>query len=93
MSPTCLTPFPFQPMHAWLVWCWPACVWSVYGHVVAAAVVLLVHDCLSRPKVSFFAVGSLALQQAFARSDVSVVMPVSVLAGTVPVASGRHGTF
>ena len=87
------TSFPFRPMHAWVVWCWPACVWSVYGHVVAPAVVLLLHGCLSRLMVSLFAVGSLALQRAFARSDVVVVMPVSVLVGNVPVALSRHGTF
>ena len=91
--PTRPTPFPFRPMHAWLFWCWPACVWSVYGHVVAAAVVLLVHGCLRRLMVGFYAVGSLALQRAFARSDVVVVMPVSVLVGHVPFAFGRHGTF
>ena len=91
--PTCPTPFLFRPMHAWLVWCWPACVWSVYGDVVAAAVVLFVHACLSRSMAGLFAVSSLALQQAFAPSDVVVVMPVSVLVGNVPVALGRHGTF
>ena len=72
VPPIRLTPLPFLPMHAWLVWCWPPCVWSVYGHVVAAAVVLLVHGCLSRLMVRPFAVGSLALQRAFARSDVVV---------------------
>ena len=81
-----LTPFPFRLMHAWLVWCW-------LGHVVAAAVVLLVHCCLSHLMVGLFAVGSLALQQAFARSDLLVVMPVSVLVGNPLVALGRHGTF
>ena len=91
--PTRPTPFPFRPMHAWLLWCWPACVRSVYGHVVAAAVVLLVHGCLSRLMAGLFAVGSLALQRAFAQSDVVLVMPVSVLVGNVPVALGRHGTF
>ena len=79
--PTCWGKFPFRPMHAWLVWCWPACTWSVYGHVVAAAAVLLVHGCLSRLMVGLFGVGSLALQRALARSDLvhAVVMPVSVL--------------
>ena len=65
---------------------------SVYGHVVAAAVVVLVHGCLSRPMVGLFGGGSLALQRALARSDVVVVMPVSVFVGNVPVALGRHGT-
>ena len=31
MSPTHWTPFLFRPVHAWLVLCWPACVWSVYS--------------------------------------------------------------
>ena len=26
--------FPFRPLNAWLVWCWPACVRSVYCRVV-----------------------------------------------------------
>ena len=48
VPPSRWTPFPFQPVHAWLVWCWPACVWSVYGHVAAAAVVWLVRGCRGR---------------------------------------------
>ena len=80
-------------MHAWPVWCRLACVWSVYGHVVATAVVLLVHGCLSRAIVGLLVVSSLAPQRALARSDVVVVMPVSLLVGNVPVALGRHGTF
>ena len=87
------SPFPFGPMHAWLVWCWPACVWSVYGHVVAAAVVSLVHGCLTRLMVGLFGVGLLPLPRALALSDVVVVMPLSVSVGNVPVALGRHGTF
>ena len=84
VSPTRWTPFPFRPMHAWLVWCWPALVWYVYGHVVAAAVVLLVHGCVSRLMVGLLGVGSLALQRASARSDVArvVAMLVSVLVGS-----------
>ena len=87
VSPTLWTPFPFRPMHAWLVWCWPACVWSVYGHVVAAAAVLLVHGCLSHLMVGLFGVGSLALQQSPAQLDVVrvVVMPVSVMVGCARV--------
>ena len=87
VSPTPWTPFPLRPMHAWLVWCWPACAWSVYGHVVAAGAVLLVHGCLSRLMVGLFRVASLALQRALARSDVVrvVVMPVSVLVGCARV--------
>ena len=93
MWPIRPTPLLFRAMHAWLFWCWPACVWSLYGHVLAAAVALLVHGCLSSLIVGLFAVGSLALQRAFARSDVVVVVPVSVLVGNVPVALGRHGIF
>ena len=77
------TPFPFRPMHAWPVWCWPACVWSVYGHAVAAAVVLLVWGHVGRLMVGLFAVGSLALQRALAQSDLVRVgaLLVSTLVG------------
>ena len=77
----CVRGYSGRPLHAWLVWCWPPCVWSVYGRVVAAAVVLLVHCCVSRLMVGLFGVGSLALLQALARSDVVrvVVLLVSVL--------------
>ena len=54
-------PFPFRPVHAWLVWCWPACVWSVYGHVAAAAAVWLVRGCRGRLMVGWVRVGSVAL--------------------------------
>ena len=83
VSPTRWTPFPFRPLHAWLVWCSPACVWSVYGDVVAAAVVLLVHGCVSRLMVGLFGVGFLALLRALAWSHVVrvVVLFVSVLVG------------
>ena len=83
LSPTRWTPFLFRPLHAWLVWCWPACVWSVDGHVVAFAVVWLIHGCVSRLMVGLFGVGSLALLRALARSDVVrvVVLLVSVLVG------------
>ena len=104
VSPTRWTPFPFRPMHAWLVWCCLACVSSVYDHVVAAAAVLLVHGCLSHLMVGLFGVGSLTLQRSLARSDVVrvVVMPVSVWVGcarvvlyktrrvTLPVVVWRH---
>ena len=53
---------------------------------MAAAVVLLVHGCLSRLIVSSFAVCSLALHRVFARSEVVVVMPVLLLVGIVRVA-------
>ena len=83
VSPTRWTPFPSRPMHAWPVWCRPACVWSVFCHVVAAAVVLLVHGRVSRLMSGLFGVGSLALQRAPARSDVVrvVAMLASVLVG------------
>ena len=61
MSPTCRTPFPFRPVHAWLVWCWPACVWSVYGQVAAAAALWLVRGCLGRLMVGLVCLGSVAL--------------------------------
>ena len=48
-------------MHAWLVWCRPACVWSVYGHVAAAAAVCLVCGCRGRLMVGLVPVGSVAL--------------------------------
>ena len=69
VSPTCWTPFPYRLMHVRPVWCWRACVWSVYGHVVAAALVLLVRGCVSRLLVGLFGVRSSALQQALAQSD------------------------
>ena len=34
LSPTHGMPFPFRLLHARLVWCWPACVWSVYCQLV-----------------------------------------------------------
>ena len=79
MSPTRWTPFLFRPMHAWPVWRWPACVWSVYGHLVAAAVVLLVCGRGSRLMVGLFGVGSLALQRALAQSDLVHVGTLLVL--------------
>ena len=83
VSPTRQTPLPSRPMHAVLVWCWPACVWSVDGHVVAAAAVLLSNGCLSHLMVGCFGIGSFALQRAVAQSDavLIVVMPVLVLVG------------
>ena len=59
--PTRCAPFPFRPVHAWLVWCWPAFVWSVYGPMAAAAAVLLVRGRLGRLMVSLVCVGSIAL--------------------------------
>ena len=62
-------------------------MWSVYGHVVAGAVVLLVHGCVSRLMVGLFGVGCLALLRALARSNVVrvVVLLVSVLVGRARV--------
>ena len=59
--PTHWTPFPFRPVHAWLVSCWLACVWSVYGQVPAAAAVWLVRGYLGRLMVGLLCVGSVAL--------------------------------
>ena len=58
--PSRWTPFPFRPVHAWLVWCWPACVWSVYGYVAAAAAVWLVRGRRGRLMVGWVRVGSVA---------------------------------
>ena len=58
LPPSRWTPFPFRPVHAWLVWCWPACVWSVYGHVAAAAAVWLVRGCRGCLMVGWVRVGS-----------------------------------
>ena len=77
--PTLWRLFLYRPMHVWPVWCWPACVPSVYGHVVAAAVVLLVRCCVSRLLVGLFGVGSLALQRALAQSDLVRVGALLVL--------------
>ena len=55
------TPFPSRPVHAWLVPCWPACVWSVDGQVAAAAAVWLVCACLGSLMVGLIGVGCVAL--------------------------------
>ena len=55
------TPFPLRLVHAWLVCCWPACVWSVYGHVAAAAAVWLVRSCRGRLMVDWVRMSSVAL--------------------------------
>ena len=74
VSPTHWTLFLFRPVHAWLVFCWPACVLCVYGQVAAAAAVWLVRDCLGRLMVGLVCVGSVAL------------LPVVVLPNVVCVA-------
>ena len=59
--PTRWAPFVFRPVHAWLVRRWPACVWSAYGQVVAAAVVWLVCGCRGGLMVGRVRVGPVAL--------------------------------
>ena len=87
VSLTLWTPFPFRPVHAWLVWCWPACVWSVYGQVAAAAAVLLVRGCLGRLMVGLVCVGSIALLPVVVPPHVvyAAGMSVSVLVSGVVV--------
>ena len=79
LSPTLWTPFPFRPVHAWLVWCWPACVWSVYGQVAAAAAVLLVRGRLGRLMVGLVCVGSIALLPVVVPPNVVYAAGMSVL--------------
>ena len=78
MSPTRCTPFPFRPVHAWLVCCWPACVWSVYGLVAAAAAVWLVRGCLGRLMVGLVCVGAIALLPLVVLPNVVCVAGTSV---------------
>ena len=61
LSPTHGTPFLLRPLHAWPVWCCPACVWSGYCRVVFSAAVWLVPRCVSRLVVGLCVVGSIAL--------------------------------
>ena len=72
VSPTRWTPFLLRPVHAWMVWCWPACVWSAYGQVAAAAAVWWVRGCLGRLMVGLVCVGSVALLQVVASSNFRV---------------------
>ena len=87
VSATLWTPFPFRPVHAWLVWCWPACVWSVYGQVAAAPAVLLVGGRLGRLMVGLVCVGSIALLPVVVPPHVvyAAGMSVSVLVSGVVV--------
>ena len=80
-------PFPFRPVHAWLVWCWPACVWSVYGQVAAAAAVLLARGRLGRLIIGMVCVGSIALLPVVVPPHVvyAAGMSVSVLVNGVVV--------
>ena len=73
-SPTHGTPLPSRPLHAWLVWCWPACVRSVYCRVAFPAAVWLIHGCVIRLMVRLCAVWSIALQPALAQPDVALVV-------------------
>ena len=92
VSPALWTPFPYRPMHVRPVWCWLACVRSVYGHVVSAAVVLLVRGRVSHLLVGLFGVGSLALQRALAQSDLlrAGVLLVAVLVGATCLGPARY---
>ena len=87
VSPTLWTPFPFRPVHAWLVWCWPACVWSVYGLGAAAAAMLLVPGRLGRLMVGLVCVGSIALLPVVVLPHIvyAAGMSVSVLVSGVVV--------
>ena len=92
VSPARWTQFSYRPMHVWPVWCWPACVRSVHGNVVAAVVVLLPCGRVSRLLVSLFSVGSLLLQRALAHSDLlrAGVLLVAVLVGASCVGVARY---
>ena len=87
VSPTLWPPFPFRPVHAWLVWCRPACVWSVYGQVAAAAAMLLVRGRLICLMVSLVCVGCIALLPMVVPPNVvyAAGMSVSVLVSGVVV--------
>ena len=85
MSPTHGTPFPLRHLHARLVWCWPACLWSVYCRVFFSEAFWLVHCCVSRLTIGLFVVGSIALQPAPAQPDVVLV----VLSASPEVCCGR----
>ena len=74
-------PLPFSAVHAWLVWCWLACVWSVYGRAVGSPALLSVHGCVNLLTGGLFVVASFALKLALAEPDLVrvVVMSVSLL--------------
>ena len=78
VSSTRWTPFLFRPLNAWLVWCWPACMWSVYGQVAAAAAVWLVRRSPGRPMVGLVCVGSIALLPVVVSPNVVCVAGTSV---------------
>ena len=78
VSPTRWTSFPLRPVHTWLIRCAPACVWSVYGQVAAAAAVWLVRGCLGRLMVGLVCVGLVALLLVVASPNVVCVASTSV---------------
>ena len=82
VSPTRWMPFLLRPVHAWLARCWPACVWSVYLQVAAAAAVWLVRGCLGRLMVGLVCVGSVALLPVVASPNIFCVAGTSM---SVPV--------
>ena len=92
VSPARWTPFSYRPVHVRQVWCWPACVRSVYGHVVFAVVVVLVRGGVSRLLVGLFGVRSLSLQRALAQWDLwrAGVLLVAVLVGASCVGPARY---
>ena len=92
VSPGRWTPFPSRPMHIRPVWCWSACVRSVFGQFVAAAVVLLVRGRVSRLLVGLFGVCPLLLQRALAQSDLLRVgaLLVAVLVRASCVGPARY---
>ena len=92
MSPARWTLFSYQPMHVRSVWCWPACVRSVSGHVVSAVAVLLVCGRVSCLLVGSSGVGSLSLQRALAQSDLlrAGVLLVAVLVGAISAGPARY---
>ena len=92
VSPARWTSLSYRPVHVRPVWCWPACVRSVYGHVVFAVAVLLVCSRVSCLLVGSLGVGSLSLQQAFAQSDLlrAGVLLVAVLVGASCLGPARY---
>ena len=92
VPPARWTSFSYRPMHVRPVWCWPARVRSVYGHVVLAVAVLLVCGRVSRLMVGLFGVGTLSLQPVLAQSDLlrAGVQLVAVLVGASCVGPARY---
>ena len=80
VPPSRWTPYPFRPVHALLVWCWPASVRSVYGHAAAAAAVWLVRGCRGRLMVGWIHAGSVALLPGVLSSNPAHVPGTFVLA-------------